>query len=46
MYLCSVVSKVSNYDSCQFVHFCVFIQHVILPDDAIKGRSVSGSRRN
>ena len=26
MFLCSVASELSNYDSCQSVHFCVLIQ--------------------
>ena len=26
MFLCSVASELSNYDSCQSVHFCVFLQ--------------------
>ena len=26
MFLCSVASKLSNYDSCQSVHLCVLIQ--------------------
>ncbi|KAK2169553.1 hypothetical protein NP493_1186g00019 [Ridgeia piscesae] len=26
MFSCSVASKLSNYDSCQSVHFCVLIQ--------------------
>ena len=26
MFLCSVASELSNYDSCQSVHFCILIQ--------------------
>ena len=26
MFLCNVASELSNYDSCQSVHFCVLIQ--------------------
>ena len=26
MFLCSVASELSNYDSCQSVHFCVVIR--------------------
>ena len=35
MYLCSVVSELSNYDSCQSVHLHINAG-VILPGDAIQ----------
>ena len=38
MFLCSVTSELSNYDSCRSVHFCVLIQNfVILLGDVIGG---------
>ena len=46
MFLCSVASKVSNYDSCQSVHFCVLIQLSFLLGDVIKEQTVGGSSRN
>ena len=35
MFSCSVASELSNYDSCQSVHFCVV---VILFGDVIRGK--------
>ena len=38
MFTCSVASELSNYDSCQSVHFCVLIQLSFnLLGDAIRG---------
>ena len=38
MFMCSVASELSSYDSCQSVHFCVLIQlSVILLGDVIRG---------
>ena len=37
MFLCSVASELSNYDSCQSVHFCVLIQFSFLLGDVIMG---------
>ena len=38
MFLCSVASELSNYDSCQLVHFCVLNINtvVIFLGDVIK----------
>ena len=36
MFLCSVASELSNYNSCQLVHFCV-LYFVILLGDVIRG---------
>ena len=51
--LCSVASELSNYDSCQTVHFwtvcavvIMSVTVVILRDDVIRGQSVGGSSRN
>ena len=32
MFLCNVASELSNYDSCQSVHFCVLIVVSLLGD--------------
>ena len=40
MFLCSVGSELSNYDSCQSVHFCVLIQLsfcFVMSSGAIRG---------
>ena len=38
MFSCSVASELSNYDSCQSVHFCELIQYVvILVGNVIRG---------
>ena len=38
MFLCSVASELSNYDSCHSVHFCLIINTVvILLGDVIRG---------
>ena len=37
MFLCGVASELSNYDSCQSVHFCVLNTVVILLGGIIRG---------
>ena len=40
MFLCSVASQLSNYDSCQSVHFCVLIKLLfclVMKSGAIRG---------
>ena len=40
MFSCSVASELSNYDSCQSVHFCVLIQLsfcLVMYSGAIRG---------
>ena len=40
MFLCSVASELSNYDSCQSLHFCVLIQLsfcLVMKSGAIRG---------
>ena len=37
MFLCSVASELSNYDSCQLVHFLHINTVVILLGDVIRG---------
>ena len=33
MFLCSVVPELSNYDSCQLVHFCVILLGDVIRDN-------------
>ena len=40
MFLCSVAPELSNYDSCQSVHFCILIQlsfYLVMLSGAIRG---------
>ena len=37
MFSCSVASELSNYDSCQLVHFYVLIQLSFFLGDVIRG---------
>ena len=37
MFSCSMASELSNYDSCQSVHFCVLIQLSFCFGDVIRG---------
>ena len=39
MFLCNVASELSNYGSCQSMHFCVLIV-IILLGDVIRGNPV------
>ena len=48
MFSCSVASELSNYDSCQSVHFCVLIQlsFCVVMYPCNQGQSVGDSSRH
>ena len=53
MYVCSMVSDLSNHDSCQLLHFCGLIYYIILlgasacaPDGSIVSSQIRTCGRN
>ena len=44
MFLCSVASELSNYDSCQSVHFCILRGDVIRGNPSVVQAEMEGCK--